>query len=98
MVNVHPAPLPRFGGVGMYGRHVHAAVLSAGVSQSGVTIHYVDDRYDHGAVISQWPVPVHAGDTPETLAARVLAVEHVVYPRMVETLAALIRVEGAFSS
>lgn len=90
IVNVHPGPLPRFGGPGMYGRHVHAAVLAAGVERTGVTVHFVDDRYDHGAVLAHWPVPVSPGDTPETLAARVLAVEHVVYPRAVDTLAALL--------
>lgn len=91
IINVHPGPLPRFGGAGMYGHYVHEAVLKAGVPQSGVTIHYVDDRYDHGAVIAHWPVPVCAGDTPETLAARVLAVEHMTYPRVIDTLAALLR-------
>ena len=94
IINVHPGPLPQFGGAGMYGHHVHEAVLRAGVARSGVTIHYVDDRYDHGAVIAHWPVPVCAGDTPETLAERVLAVEHIVFPRAIDTLAAILRNEG----
>ncbi len=89
IINVHPGPLPQFGGAGMYGRRVHRAVLEAGVAQSGVTVHFVDDRYDHGAVIAQWPVTVEENDTAETLAARVLKVEHVLYPRIVETLSAL---------
>jgi formyltetrahydrofolate-dependent phosphoribosylglycinamide formyltransferase len=76
MVNIHPALLPAFGGKGMYGIRVHRAVLDAGATVSGVTIHMVDERYDEGPIIAQWPVPVHDGDTPETLAARVLDVEH----------------------
>jgi formyltetrahydrofolate-dependent phosphoribosylglycinamide formyltransferase len=89
IVNVHPGPLPQFGGPGMYGHHVHTAVLEAGVTHSGVTIHFVDDRYDHGAVIAHWPVPVLPNDTPDTLAARVLEVEHIAYPRTIDTLAAI---------
>jgi formyltetrahydrofolate-dependent phosphoribosylglycinamide formyltransferase len=88
IVNVHPGPLPQFGGPGMYGRHVHAAVLASGVSHSGVTVHFVDNHFDHGSVITHWPVPIHPGDTPETLGARVLALEHIVYPRTIDTLAA----------
>ena len=76
MVNIHPAMLPAFGGKGMYGTRVHRAVLDAGATVSGVTIHMVDERYDEGPIIAQWPVPVHHADTPETLAARVLDVEH----------------------
>ncbi len=76
MLNVHPALLPAFGGPGMYGSRVHAAVIAAGARVSGATVHFVDERYDHGAIIAQWPVPVLAGDSPQTLAARVLRVEH----------------------
>ena len=86
MVNVHPALLPAFGGPGMYGRHVHRAVLAAGVRVTGVTVHHVDTRYDEGHAIAQWPVPVLPHDTPETLAARVLRAEHIVYPCAVEAL------------
>jgi folate-dependent phosphoribosylglycinamide formyltransferase PurN len=68
--------LPAFGGKGMYGTRVHRAVLDAGATVSGVTIHMVDERYDEGPIIAQWPVPVQHADTPETLAARVLDVEH----------------------
>jgi phosphoribosylglycinamide formyltransferase-1 len=80
MVNVHPALLPAFGGRGMYGSRVHAAVIAAGARVSGATVHFVDERYDHGAVIAQWPVPVLSADTPQALAARVLRVEHALYP------------------
>jgi formyltetrahydrofolate-dependent phosphoribosylglycinamide formyltransferase len=79
ILNVHPALLPAFGGRGMYGSRVHAAVISAGARVSGATVHFVDERYDHGAIIAQWPVPVLSGDTPQVLAARVLRVEHALY-------------------
>jgi phosphoribosylglycinamide formyltransferase-1 len=97
IINVHPAPLPQFGGLGMYGQRVHAAVLTAGVSHSGVTIHFVDDHFDHGSIIAHWPVPVHPDDTPETLGARVLALEHIVYPRTVDTLAAMVMARKSIS-
>lgn len=87
MLNVHPALLPAFGGRGMYGMRVHRAVIEAGVRVSGATVHLVDERYDEGAIVAQWPVPVLAGDTPETLAARVLAVEHRILPLAVEAVA-----------
>jgi len=80
IVNVHPALLPAFGGRGMYGSRVHAAVIAAGSRVSGATVHFVDERYDHGAIIAQWPVPVLSADTPQALAARVLRVEHALYP------------------
>ena len=83
LLNVHPALLPAFGGAGMYGRRVHEAVLRAGARVSGATVHFVDERYDEGAIIAQWPVPVLGNDTAEALAARVLAAEHLVYPRCV---------------
>jgi formyltetrahydrofolate-dependent phosphoribosylglycinamide formyltransferase len=90
IVNIHPALLPAFGGKGMYGIRVHRAVLEAGCRVTGVTVHYVDERYDEGRPLAQWPVPVLAADTPETLAARVLAVEHCLYPLALELLAARI--------
>ena len=80
ILNVHPALLPAFGGKGMYGRRVHEAVLAAGERVSGPTIHFVDERYDEGTILAQWQVPVFADDTPESLAARVLEVEHRLYP------------------
>lgn len=89
IVNVHPGPLPDFGGAGMYGLRVHQAVIAAGRAETTVTVHFVDERYDQGETIARWPVPVHPGDTAEQLAARVLAVEHVLYPRIIDALAAL---------
>ena len=79
IVNVHPALLPRFGGRGFYGLAVHEAVIASGESVTGATIHLVDEQLDHGAVLAQRRVAVEESDTPETLAARVLAVEHCLY-------------------
>ncbi len=87
IVNIHPALLPRFGGQGMYGVHVHEAVLAAGEKVSGATVHVVDEQYDHGAIVLQKSVPVLPGDTPQTLAARVLEVEHEIYPKALRLLA-----------
>ncbi|NIP58200.1 MAG: phosphoribosylglycinamide formyltransferase [Gemmatimonadetes bacterium] len=80
ILNIHPALLPSFGGKGMYGLRVHQEVLRAGSKVTGVTIHYVDEDYDTGTIFAQWPVPVHPQDTPKSLAARVLRVEHILYP------------------
>ena len=88
IVNVHPSLLPAFGGPGMYGGRVHDAVLAAGVTVTGATAHFVDEVYDRGRIIAQWPVPVLAGDDRASLAARVLRVEHLLYPRVVDALAA----------
>ena len=88
MLNVHPALLPAFGGPGMYGSRVHRAVIAAGARVSGPTVHFVDEHYDRGAIVAQWPVPVAAGDTPGTLAARVLRAEHALLPRAVQAVAA----------
>jgi phosphoribosylglycinamide formyltransferase-1 len=87
ILNIHPALLPAFGGKGMYGARVHKAVLDAGCRITGPTVHLVDERYDEGHIVAQWPVPVLDGDTPETLAQRVLRVEHALYPAAVEWLA-----------
>lgn len=92
VLNVHPALLPAFGGPGMYGRHVHEAVIARGARISGATVHFVDEEFDHGPIVAQWPVPVWPHDTPATLAARVLAVEHILYPRVVQRVC-----EGAVS-
>jgi formyltetrahydrofolate-dependent phosphoribosylglycinamide formyltransferase len=89
IINVHPGLLPDFGGPGMYGERVHAAVLASGATTTGLTVHFVDDEYDHGPVIAQWRVRVKIDDTPDSLAHRVLAAEHIVYPRVVEMVAAL---------
>jgi len=86
ILNIHPALLPSFGGKGMWGHHVHEAVLASGANFSGPTVHFVDDEYDTGSILAQWPVPILAGDTPDTLAARVLRVEHVIYPMAAEHL------------
>ena len=83
IVNVHPALLPKFGGRGFFGLAVHEAVLASGDGVTGATIHLVDERIDQGAVLAQRRVAVEDGDTPETLAERVLAIEHSLY---VETL------------
>jgi phosphoribosylglycinamide formyltransferase 1 len=87
MVNIHPALLPAFGGPGMYGRRVHAAVLASGTRESGATVHYVDEHYDRGPIIAQRAVSVAPDDTPDTLARRVLAVEHELLPQVVLELA-----------
>ena len=87
IVNIHPALLPEFGGRGMYGMAVHRAVLASGASTSGASVHIVDEEYDHGRVLLQKPVPVLHDDTPETLAARVLAVEHDLYPETIRLIA-----------
>ncbi|MCK4577752.1 MAG: phosphoribosylglycinamide formyltransferase [Candidatus Marinimicrobia bacterium] len=88
MVNIHPALLPDFGGRGYYGLRVHAAVIEAGCEESGVTVHFVDEIYDHGPIIAQSRVAVLPDDTPETLAARVLEQEHRLYPGVVASLCA----------
>jgi len=82
-LNIHPALLPRFGGQGMYGRRVHEAVLAAGVHTSGCTVHEVDEEYDHGATVVERRCPVLAGDTAETLAARVHVEELAAYPEAI---------------
>ena len=87
ILNIHPALLPAFGGKGMYGHYVHEAVLRSGASLSGPTIHFVDERYDEGRILAQWPVPVRPGDSPDALAARVLTVEHTLYPAAADALA-----------
>ena len=87
IVNVHPGLLPAFGGPGMYGQRVHRAVLEAGARVTGVTVHFVNEQYDRGKIIAQWPVPVFANDDAGTLAARVLRVEHLVYPSVVHGVA-----------
>ncbi|MDX1661257.1 MAG: phosphoribosylglycinamide formyltransferase [Gemmatimonadota bacterium] len=95
ILNVHPALLPRFGGQGMYGMNVHRAVIEAGESESGASVHIVDEEYDRGPVVARRSVPVEPDDTPETLAARVLEVEHRLLPAVVAAAAeGRVRVEG----
>lgn len=88
IVNIHPALLPEFGGRGMYGEHVHRAVIASGNRVSGATVHVVDEVYDHGAIVLQKTVPVSPDDTAETLAKKVLAVEHELYPEAIGLFAA----------
>ena len=87
VINIHPALLPKYGGEGMYGAHVHAAVIAAGDQETGVTIHLVDQEYDHGDILAQTRLPVLKGDTAVTLAERVLVREHTF---LVETLKQII--------
>jgi phosphoribosylglycinamide formyltransferase-1 len=82
ILNIHPGLLPAYGGPGMYGMHVHRAVLAAGERESGATVHLVDAEYDHGRILGQIRVPVQTGDTPETLQQRVYAAEMEAYPRV----------------
>jgi formyltetrahydrofolate-dependent phosphoribosylglycinamide formyltransferase len=86
VLNIHPALLPRFGGKGMHGAHVHAAVLAAGERESGCTVHVADNEYDHGPIVAQVRVPVEANDTPETLAHRVGEAERELYPRVIRQI------------
>ncbi len=86
ITNIHNALLPKYGGKGMYGHHVHEAVLAAGDTESGPTVHLVDEIYDHGKILDQTRVPVLDDDTPDTLAARVLAQEYKLYPRVLQKL------------
>jgi len=83
IINIHPALLPKFGGKGMYGKNVHAAVIASGAKVSGATVHMVDEVYDRGAIILQKTVTVSPQDTPESLADKVLMVEHEIYPEAV---------------
>jgi phosphoribosylglycinamide formyltransferase-1 len=87
MTNVHPALLPAFGGQGMYGMHVHEAVIEYGAHWSGVTVHLVDEEYDHGPIVLQEPVPVYPDDTPQALADRIKTVEHRLYPEALRLFA-----------
>lgn len=95
IINIHPALIPSFCGVGMYGHHVHEAVIRAGVKISGATTHFVDEQVDHGGIIMQRSVPVLEGDDADTLAARVLTVEHQILPESVALYCAgKLRVDG----
>lgn len=99
VLNIHPALIPAFCGPGMYGHHVHQAVLDAGVKVTGCTVHFVDNQYDHGPIIWQQPVPVFDDDTADTLAKRVFEVEKEAYPHVLRLLAAdRIRLQGARAS
>jgi phosphoribosylglycinamide formyltransferase-1 len=86
IINIHPALLPLYGGKGMYGAHVHESVIKDGQKQSGITIHYVDNEYDHGQKIFQAFCEVEPGDTAETLAAKIHKLEHEHFPVIIEQL------------
>ena len=87
IVNVHPALLPKHGGTGKYGLHVHESVITSGDTETGVTVHLVDEQYDHGRILGQTRLPVVPGDTPETLQQRVLKVEHEFYSEIIAKIA-----------
>ena len=87
ILNIHPSLLPSHGGPGMYGRRVHEAVLAAGDTESGCTVHMVSQGVDEGLILGQFRVPVHKGDTAEELAARILVQEHKLYPRVISEIA-----------
>ena len=88
IINIHPALLPKFGGKNMYGNFVHEAVIKAGEKESGITIHYVDEIYDHGKIIFQAKCKVDENDTPQTLAEKIHALEHKHYPLIIERIIA----------
>ncbi len=88
IINIHPALLPKHGGKGMYGMHVHEAVVAAGEKESGITIHYINENYDEGAVIFQATCPVLPTDTPEEVATKVHALEYAHYPHVIEEVLA----------
>ncbi len=94
ILNIHPSLLPKFGGRGMYGDAVHAAVLEAGESESGCTVHVVDDQYDSGPVVRQARVPVRADDTVDSLATRVFAAECEAYPAAIREYGARLHLAG----
>lgn len=86
MINIHPALLPKYGGKGMFGMNVHKAVIKAEERESGLTIHFVNEQYDEGAIIKQVKCEVHSSDTAEILQKRILALEHEYYPKVIESL------------
>lgn len=86
ILNIHPALLPKYGGKGMYGHHVHESVIAAGDTISGITIHYVDEHYDHGDIICQKQVDITTSDTAESLATKIHALEHTYYPVIIENI------------
>lgn len=95
IINVHPALIPAFSGQGMFGQHVHEAVIAYGAKVTGATVHFVDDSYDHGPIIMQQAIPVNDQDTPESLAERVQALERKLYPKAIQMIAeGRVSVEG----
>jgi phosphoribosylglycinamide formyltransferase-1 len=92
IINIHPALLPKYGGRGMYGDKVHEAVIAAGETESGISIHYVDELYDHGGILFQAKCDIDATDNPETLAKKIHQLEHLHYP---ETIANLLQMQNS---
>lgn len=86
VINIHPSLLPKYGGKGMYGDHVHSAVVASGETESGITIHYLNERYDEGEVILQVACPVIPEDTPDDVAAKVHTLEYEYYPRVIKEI------------
>ena len=86
IINIHPALLPKYGGKGMYGMHVHTAVIEAGEKESGITIHYVNEHYDEGQIIFQAKCTINSTDTPETLAQKIHSLEYEYFPVIIERL------------
>lgn len=93
ILNIHPALLPKFGGKGMFGHFVHEAVISAGETESGPTVHLVDEIYDHGEILGQRAIPVLPGETPESLAKRVLEIEHQLLPETIQNYLNIIKLK-----
>jgi phosphoribosylglycinamide formyltransferase-1 len=91
MLNIHPALLPKFGGKGMYGMHVHEAVKEAREKESGMTIHFVNEKYDEGAIVFQAKTEIHPDDSPQDIADKVLVLEHQYYPKVVDACIQLLR-------
>ncbi len=87
ILNIHPALLPKFGGKGMYGHHVHEAVIKSGEKKSGATVHIVDEIYDNGPIVLQKSLNINKKDTPEVLAGRVLEIEHKLFPEALKLIA-----------
>lgn len=94
VINIHPALLPKYGGKGFFGHHVHEAVLAAGETETGATVHWVDNEYDHGQIIIQRKCPVVPGDTPDSLAARVQAMERELLPEAIGRIRDGLRMKG----
>ncbi len=86
IINIHPALLPKFGGKGMYGMHVHEKVIRNGEKQSGITIHWVDENYDSGNIIAQYKISISENETPDSLAAKVHSLEYTHYPKVIENI------------
>lgn len=84
IINIHPALLPKYGGKGMYGMHIHRAVVAAGETETGITIHFVNENYDEGAIIFQEKVLLDKNDTPEDVAKKIQLLEHIYFPKVIE--------------